>query len=87
MCTLTAETGASLLREARLGLDHHLADVEHCASAARAVTCQSSGSWFVVEYVTSALYYISTMLGHGPRAKGTGCVALGEERRGRECDE
>ena len=49
--------------------------------------CQSSGSWFVVEYVTSALYYIDTMLGPGPRAKGTDCVALGEERRGRECDE
>ena len=48
---------------------------------------QSTRSWFVVEYVTSALYYIDTMLGPGPRAKGTDCVALGEERRGRECDE
>ena len=48
---------------------------------------QSTRSWFVVEYVTSALYYIDTMLGPGPRAKGTDCFALGEERRGRECDE
>ena len=39
---------------------------------------QSTRSWFVVEYVTSALYYIDTMLGLGPRAKGTGCVALAE---------
>ena len=44
---------------------------------------QSTRSWFVVEYVTSTLYYIDTMLGSGPRAKGTDCVALGEERRGR----
>ena len=48
---------------------------------------QSTRSWFVVEYVTSTLHYIDTMLGPGPRAKGTDCVALGEERRGRECDE
>ena len=48
---------------------------------------QSARSWFVVEYVTSTLHYIGTMLGPGPRAKGTDCVALGEELRGRECDE
>ena len=48
---------------------------------------QSTRSWFVVEYVTSTLHYIDTMLGPDPRAKGTDCVALGEERRGRECDE
>ena len=33
MCTLTAKTGANLLREARLGLDHHHADVERATSA------------------------------------------------------
>ena len=48
---------------------------------------QSTRSWFVVEYVTSTLHYIDTMLGPDPRAKGTDCVALVEERRGRECDE
>ena len=48
---------------------------------------QSTRSWFVVEYVTSTLHYIDTMLGPDPRAKGADCVALVEERRGRECDE
>ena len=43
MCTLTAETGASLLREARLGLDHHHADVEQRTSAARAVRAAGHG--------------------------------------------
>ena len=41
MCTRTAETGASLLREARLGLDHHHADVrEQRTSAGRALSEQ-----------------------------------------------
>ena len=40
---------------------------------------QSTRSWFVVEYVTSALDYIVTMLGPGSRAKGTDCVTLGDD--------
>ena len=40
---------------------------------------QRTRSWFVVEYVTSALDYIVTMLGPGSRAKGTDCVALGDD--------
>ena len=47
---------------------------------------QSTRSWFVVEYVTSALDYIDTVLGPGYRAKGTDCVAPGEDWRGRECE-
>ena len=81
----TAETGHILLREARLGRDHHHADVEHDAFAetiGRAPDHDLSSS-----NVTSTLHYIDTMLGPDPRAKGTDCVALGEERRGRECDE
>ena len=74
----TADTGHGLHREARLGRDHHHAAVEHDAFA-ETIGRAPDRSWFVVEYVTSALHYIDTMLGPGSRASGTDCVALGED--------
>ena len=43
--------------------------------------CQSSGSWFVVEYVTSALDHIGTMPGPTSSVLGTAWDAAGERRR------
>ena len=42
--------------------------------------CQSSGSWFVVEYVTSALNHIGTMSGPTSAVLGTAWDAAGERR-------
>ena len=42
--------------------------------------CQSSGSWFVVEYVTSALNHIVTMPGPTSAVLGTAWDAAGERR-------
>ena len=42
--------------------------------------CQSSGSWFVVEYVTSTLNHIGTMPGPTSAVLGTAWDAAGERR-------
>ena len=52
------------------------------ASSARlgSARCQSSGSWLVVEYVTSALNHIGTMSRPASAVLGTAWDAAGERR-------
>ena len=76
----TADTGHGLLREARLGRDHHHADVEHDAFAESGAHRQSTRSWFVVEYVTSTLNHIGTMPAPTSAVLGTAWDAAGERR-------
>ena len=46
---------------------------------------QATASWFVDEYGTCALNGITTMLGHGHSARGTGHILVGEVQCSCEC--